>query len=72
MWLRNGTTGQVVLVVHADTITRCLGDGWTEISDPRISQDAPVAVPLPAPEPDAQPQKMGATTSRPKAREGRR
>jgi|SRR5579859_2824736 len=53
MWLRKGTGGDAVLVPEhmRDTITRCLGDGWVEIPDPRI----PVA-PEPIPAPTTQPQ----------------
>ncbi len=52
VWLQHPTNGSVVVVVHEDTLTRCLKDGWTVTSDPSaMPDDLP---PLPHIETDAE------------------
>ncbi len=48
MWLRKGEAVVLVPEHMPDTITRCLGDGWAEVPDPRT---------LPAPT-DIEPQSV--------------
>lgn len=52
VWLRNPRTGMVNLVVHPETIRRCLSEGHTVVPDPRLP--ASVDPPTEAPTPDAQ------------------
>jgi len=54
MWLRNPRTGAVNLVVHPETIRRCLSEGHVAVPDPRLPAvaDAPIPAPEPTPTPD--------------------
>lgn len=54
VWLRNPKTGMVNLVVHPETIRRCLSEGHVQVSDPRLpSVDAPPETPTTPPPLDA-------------------
>ena len=58
IWLRNPRTGMVNLVVHPETMRRCLSEGHTVVSDPQVPvpADTPTNAPTSpvAPDPDAQ------------------
>lgn len=50
VWLQHPKTGAIVVVVHHDTLLRCLRDGWTQTRDPNeVPQELP---PLPTPPTD--------------------
>lgn len=58
MWLRKGDNLVLVPEHMPETIQRCLGDGWVEAPDPRVTPtlepDAD-AQPLPEPQPPRSP-----------------
>lgn len=53
VWLRNPRTGTVNLVVHPETIRRCLSEGHVSVSDPRRPVVADVPPDESTPDPDA-------------------
>lgn len=56
VWLRNPRTGMVNLVVHPETMRRCLSDGHTVAADPRLpvssAEHANTSTPTPESTPD--------------------
>lgn len=55
MWLRRGDQTVLVPAYMADTIARCLKDGWVETTDPRMAVEAQPAIEPAIPEPVLEP-----------------
>ena len=45
IWLKHPKTGNINLVVHEDTLKRCLSEGHMVVPDPRLPVEAIVADP---------------------------